>query len=257
MTRPEWIQQVWVPTEQAKHPKCGCPDHEEIVVTYWHYSNGIPYFIHGHWAKTEQGRKICRENGRAVGGVYLVKWMTESPEDALCACVKGGEVAGKISGKKQLEWVKSHPEESHRNAVERGRKGGKVTAESGQVYEAQRAAQLAHPTRIEKEMDEALAQRKVVHKNQVQIGSVRPDHFLESKTVIFDDGDYIHCNPAKFSAGYFNDRVGKTAKEIWEHDRRQTEYLESLGYKVFRFWENEIHKDVKSCVDKVLSVLGV
>lgn len=59
----EWIQQVWVPTEQAKHPKCQhCG--EEIVVQPHHYWYGVPRFINGHYAKTEKSRTMWSAIGK-------------------------------------------------------------------------------------------------------------------------------------------------------------------------------------------------
>jgi very-short-patch-repair endonuclease len=54
-------------------------------------------------------------------------------------------------------------------------------------------------------------------------GTVLVDIFLEPNICVFVDGDYWHNYPLGL-----------------DKDKRQTELLESWGYKVFRFWEHDI-----------------
>ncbi len=84
----------------------------------------------------------------------------------------------------------------------------------------------------------------------------KPDVVLKKyKTAIFIDGEYWH--------GYnWQERKPKikTNREFWipkiernmQRDREVNEELERLGYKVFRFWEREIKKDLDSCLEQVL-----
>lgn len=63
-----------------------------------------------------------------------------------------------------------------------------------------------------------------------------PDH----STMIFADGDFWHCHK-RF--GFTDDQVvhhGKTKKEIVEKDDYQNEYLVQKGYRVLRFWEQDL-----------------
>lgn len=62
--------------------------------------------------------------------------------------------------------------------------------------------------------------------------------------VIECDGDFIHCNPQKYSENYIRfpksgDR--RTAKMIWEIDKIRTEQLREKGYNVLRLWQSEIN----------------
>ncbi len=61
----------------------------------------------------------------------------------------------------------------------------------------------------------------------------------ETKEVIECYGDYWHCNPEKFDEDYYHQRVHKTAKEIWDHDKERIELLESLGYNIKIIWEKD------------------
>jgi very-short-patch-repair endonuclease len=40
-----------------------------------------------------------------------------------------------------------------------------------------------------------------------------------------------------------------------EYDEKRTLYLESLGYKVLRFWNNEINDNIESVVNKIKDFL--
>ena len=87
----------------------------------------------------------------------------------------------------------------------------------------------------------------------------RPDIVLNKyKTVIFIDGEFWH--------GYkWEERKPKikSNRDFWiakiernqQRDKEVNEQLISLGYTVFRFWENEIKKDLDTCLHKVISHL--
>lgn len=84
----------------------------------------------------------------------------------------------------------------------------------------------------------------------------KPDIVLNRyKTVIFIDGEYWH--------GYnWTERKKKvkTNRAFWipkiernmQRDREVNAELNRLGYKVFRFWENEIKKEPKRCLIEVV-----
>ncbi|MBU3026618.1 very short patch repair endonuclease [Zobellia galactanivorans] len=87
----------------------------------------------------------------------------------------------------------------------------------------------------------------------------KPDIALKKyKTVIFIDGEYWH--------GYnWEERKPKvkTNREFWiakierniQRDEEVNVELERLGYKVFRFWETEIKKELDRCLGDVLQHL--
>ncbi len=88
----------------------------------------------------------------------------------------------------------------------------------------------------------------------------KPDIVLKKyKTVIFIDGEFWH--------GYnWEERKEKikTNREFWipkiernlQRDREVNIAFETKGYKVFRFWEKEIKKELDKCLDRVISHLG-
>jgi len=73
-----------------------------------------------------------------------------------------------------------------------------------------------------------------------------PDLILpEVKIIIECYGNYWHCNPILYSC---DDIVYKyegsiNCNDIWNFDKIRKEHLESFGYKVIIFWEEDINKN--------------
>jgi G:T-mismatch repair DNA endonuclease (very short patch repair protein) len=68
---------------------------------------------------------------------------------------------------------------------------------------------------------------------------------LKTNEIIECCGDYWHCNPNIFEESFYNKRVHKTAKQIWNENGRRIKELEDLGYKINIVWEsdfNSLHK---------------
>lgn len=87
----------------------------------------------------------------------------------------------------------------------------------------------------------------------------KPDIVLNKyKTVIFIDGEYWHGHNWQERK-----KKVKTNREFWipkiernmQRDREVNAELNRLGYKVFRFWENEIKKKPKRCMMEVVEYL--
>lgn len=108
-------------------------------------------------------------------------------------------------------------------------------------------------THIELMLQDELSRRKIPFEKHKQLHGL-PDIFIEPNICIFADGDYWHANPEIHLPDHgirFGMKV-LTATQIQEKDKKVTDTLVGLGYKVFRFWENEIHKDVAACIDRIL-----
>lgn len=87
----------------------------------------------------------------------------------------------------------------------------------------------------------------------------KPDIALKKyKTVIFIDGEFWH--------GYnWEERKQKikTNRAFWipkierniQRDEEVNAALEEMGYKVFRFWESDVKKNLDQCLDKVVTHL--
>lgn len=97
-------------------------------------------------------------------------------------------------------------------------------------------------TSIEIKMEQELTRRGVVFKKQYPIWQAKtiPDFFIAPNICIYCDGDYWH-----------------TIKGIPQKDAQQNFMLRFLGYKVYRFWEHEINKDISKCVDDIMGGYNV
>jgi very-short-patch-repair endonuclease len=49
---------------------------------------------------------------------------------------------------------------------------------------------------------------------------------------------------------------GSQHLEHEDYDEERTKYLESQGYKVIRFWNNDVTKDIESVVRAILHAMG-
>lgn len=87
----------------------------------------------------------------------------------------------------------------------------------------------------------------------------KPDIVLKKyRTVIFIDGEYWHGRNWEER----KPRI-KTNREFWvakferniQRDKEVNTELRRLNYKVFRFWETEIKKELERCLAEVISHL--
>ena len=67
-------------------------------------------------------------------------------------------------------------------------------------------------------------------------------------------GNYVpdFCSP---KAKLIVELDGSQHLEREEYDEERTEYLESLGYKVIRFWNNDVLKDIDSVMLAIIHAL--
>lgn len=73
---------------------------------------------------------------------------------------------------------------------------------------------------------------KFIPQKEYKLGFM--DFFIEPNIALFVDGKYWHNYP-----------------NGTEKDRTQTRFLEACGFKVLRFWETDILRDIGLCVDKI------
>jgi very-short-patch-repair endonuclease len=131
----------------------------------------------------------------------------------------------------RLKTLLNNPHEMKRVQILMGRKD---------VIEARLKGMSRTPTSIERLIYDELEERDIPFEKQVVINSkFKVDVYLsQQKTVIECDGDYWHTLP-----------------KVVARDKAKNAYLTKCGYKVFHFWEHEIRKDAKKCVDNVISNL--
>jgi DNA mismatch endonuclease Vsr len=82
----------------------------------------------------------------------------------------------------------------------------------------------------------------------------QPDIFIEPNICVFVDGDYTHGNKIKFSENSILMNK-KTAKEVWEKDKRVSSRLNGQGYHVIRVWENDIMHNVNNVANNIIKLI--
>ena len=87
-------------------------------------------------------------------------------------------------------------------------------------------------TSIERLMREAIERRGVFHFQEYQFGRYTADFYLPVHNIVIEcDGVYWHASP-----------------QARESDARKDKAFEILGITVFRFNEDDIHKDADKCI---------
>lgn len=76
------------------------------------------------------------------------------------------------------------------------------------------------------------------------------------KFAIFIDGEFWHgydwavkCNQIKSNRDFWIPKIERNM----QRDREVNYQLESMGFKVFRFWEHEVKKELGACLWQVLN----
>jgi len=121
-------------------------------------------------------------------------------------------------------------------------------------YRAKRSAQLSElrlhtifpkkDTSIEILLQEELRRHKISYEKHISLPG-QPDIFIEPNICIFADGCYWHGCP---QCGYVELRPNK--------DRTITSKLETMGYKVLRFWEHTIKTSPTHCVQQIITSIS-
>jgi len=82
------------------------------------------------------------------------------------------------------------------------------------------------------------------------------DYYNKSRNIIIEAlGDYWHCNPKKFNADYTDNKLKKTAKQIWEEDEKRKNYLiNKLNCKFIEVWESDWKKNKESVLKRIIEL---
>lgn len=82
--------------------------------------------------------------------------------------------------------------------------------------------------------------------------------FTRKKVVIFIDGEFWHGKnwaekklKIKDNRDYWIKKIERNIKR----DESNLEQLISLGYTVIRFWDNDVKRNVETCVEKIMRTL--
>ena len=169
---------------------------------------------------TEEYRKHLKETHVGMKGKHHTK--------------KSKSLIGKANSGKNNYWYGKHLSEETLKKM----RGCVVSEDTKEKIRAKRLIQKipSKDTKIELIMREELKKHNIDFQEQVPLGGVAiVDFFIpKSKITIQCDGEYWHQLPKRKIS-----------------DARQDEVLRNQGYKVFRFWGNDIKKSVSSCVNSL------
>jgi len=139
-------------------------------------------------------------------------------------------------------WIAQHPDEHRKKAVLGALK-------------ARQLGLFGLPTTPEKYMEDTLKKQNIKYISQYEYTIGLMDFYLpDGNIALFVDGTVWHADPVIYSSEdvlFF----GKTAKQIWEKDLRQINYLKSQGYAVLRFWDREIKENIDKCIRIIIEAI--
>jgi DNA mismatch endonuclease (patch repair protein) len=115
-------------------------------------------------------------------------------------------------------------------------------------------------TKPELLLRKALYRKGIRYRINVRKLPGKPDVVNISKGfVIFVDGEFWHgydwAHKRKRIKSNRNFWIPKIERNI-QRDEENNKKLEEMGLRVFRFWENEIKKDIDNCVGRLMSFLN-
>ncbi len=98
----------------------------------------------------------------------------------------------------------------------------------------------------EREIASILQEEGVRHIRQFSPGKYRYDFCVpETNTIIEYNGTYWHADPRKYKEDYYNQKKGKTAKEMWDYDKKRVDFATEMGYTVNVVWEEDYKRLTK------------
>lgn len=118
----------------------------------------------------------------------------------------------------------------------------------------------SHDSLPEKILRTALWKRGYRYRKNVRKIIGKPDIcFIGKKIAVFCDSDFWHgrfflegkCIP-QTNVNYWTKKLQRNI----ERDKEVNEELQTKGWKVLRFWESEIKKNVDYCVNDIIKVIN-
>jgi DNA mismatch endonuclease (patch repair protein) len=143
-----------------------------------------------------------------------------------------------------------------RMKISKANKGHKLTKEQEQkrMIGLSKNPTFRKNNKIERMVQEELRVRKIKFKTHIPLIG-QPDIFINPNICIFIDGDLYHANPYKYKPNTIVPKINMKAKDKWNYDKSVNRRLRYRGYKVLRFWEKDIHKDINLVINKIKKVI--
>jgi DNA mismatch endonuclease, patch repair protein len=184
-----------------------------------------PKTVRAQISKTLTGRKLKLSTRKKLSKIRRGKHPTDKSREKM--------------SKSRIKFLKLHPQ--------------KHTKETKLKIRAARLTQKipGKNTIPEKAIQKELKNRQIKFIKHKPIICCIPDVFIEPNICIFADGDFYHAHPHKYKPNDIVPMINKKAKDIRLKDKKINKELIKNNYKVLRFWETDIKKDIGSIGDRI------
>jgi very-short-patch-repair endonuclease len=225
------------------HPLCGCgcgqkTRYEPSQLDFCRFIKGHQSRLEGHWGDLKSEKRVkaisqTRKNKFSSGEYDYIK-------DSIKEARKDPKLGEKIS-----KAVKGIPKPKPKG-FGIGRVHSKETRKkmSDIAIENIIKTDRNHTSKLEKTFANILDLLDIKYNKFFYAKDIKAfyDFYIPDSNLIIEvDGDFWHCNPKKFSEPKY-----ETQKRNLIRDKEKIQWAQENGYKLLRFWEDDINNNIKS-----------
>lgn len=232
-------------------PLCGCgcgkeTRYEASQLDFCKFIGGHHSRLEGHWGDLKSEKRVnaiskARKDRFASGEYDYIK-------DAIKLGRKDPQLGAKISkGAKGV--AKPKPKGFGNNRVHSQFTKDKM---SNTAIENIIKTDRNHTSKLEKTFANILDLLDIKYTTFFYAKEIKAfyDFYLpESNTIIEVDGDFWHCNPIKFPLPKY-----ESQKKNLIRDKEKEQWVKDKGYKLLRFWEDDINNNTKSVKQTIQNI---
>lgn len=233
--------------------KCGCGE-----IVSWNYDKErFNDFRHGHYVRTKGGfyssegaKKSGETRKQKFASGEIQQWNKGMSLEESYGVKKANDIRKKISSNENRSKKISNSLKGKKKSKEHTKK----ITENRRIYWSKEENRLAQRDRrmqyiikngfqivseLEKTFMDILNSIGIEYHSQFYVSEIPAlyDFKIKGKNILIEvDGDYWHCNPeTKFEIPKYDSQFSNIKK-----DKIKTEWAESNGYILLRFWESDI-----------------
>lgn len=236
--------------------KCGCGE----IVSWNHGKERFNDFKHGHYVRTTGGfyspegaKKSGETRKQRFSSGKIHQWNKGLSLEESYGVEKANDIRKKISSNENRSKKISNSLKGKKKSEEHIKK----ITENRRIYWSKEENRLAQRDRrltqlsenrvgrivnnkLEQSFRDILNLCKIKYIQSFNSGRFVYDFYVPSKNILIEvDGDFYHTNPKKYPNGPIYEIQIKNIK----NDKIKTEWAESNGYTLLRFWESDIEND--------------
>jgi very-short-patch-repair endonuclease len=241
-------------------PKCKCGCGQEVKFQ----SSKFAEYIQGHIARANGGfysEKGAKKSGetrkKRFASGEITQWnkgkqYTDEQLKVYQAAAAKPERKEKIS--KALKGKKKSPEHVAKIKADRQKYWSDATNRHNQRIRRtayMNSHLIKHETKLETAFRNILDMIGISYTFQYTVDGYNYDFYIPDKNILIEvDGDWWHCNPNLGIQPIYESQLHTV-----EHDLVKNQLAESKGYKLIRFWENDIVNNRLACIEQLIGVL--